>query len=59
MYSCFHFFVRFATDTEAELELVRSLAMEAGAFGAVVANHWAKGGAGAAGKTALFYVWVF
>jgi len=39
---------RFATDTEAELELVRTLALEAGAYGAAVANHWAKGGAGAA-----------
>eukprot|EP01041_Mallomonas_annulata_P003438 gene3438-6825_t len=38
---------RFSTDTPAELELVRSLALEAGAFDAVVANHWAEGGAGA------------
>lgn len=38
---------RFATDTEAELEAVRQLSLEAGAFDAVVANHWAKGGAGA------------
>jgi len=29
------------------LELVRSLSIEAGAFDARVANHWAKGGAGA------------
>lgn len=38
---------RFSTDTEAELELVRTLSLEAGAFDARVANHWAKGGAGA------------
>eukprot|EP01038_Epipyxis_sp_PR26KG_P012168 gene12168-16295_t len=38
---------RFSTDTEAELELVRTLTLEAGAHAAVVANHWAKGGAGA------------
>ena len=40
-------FLRFSTDTDAELELVRQLSLEAGAFAAVVANHWAKGGAGA------------
>ena len=39
---------RFSTDTEAELDLVRQLCLDAGAFAAVVANHWAKGGAGAA-----------
>jgi len=39
---------RFSTDTEAELELVRKLSVDAGAYAAVVANHWAKGGAGAA-----------
>lgn len=38
---------RFATDTEAELNAVRDLAIEAGAYDAVVANHWAEGGAGA------------
>lgn len=38
---------RFATDTQAELDLVMAKAMEAGAFAAVVANHWAEGGAGA------------
>lgn len=38
---------QFATDTPAELELVRSLCVEAGAFAACVANHWALGGAGA------------
>lgn len=38
---------RFATDTDAELDLVRKMAIEAGAFDAVVANHWAEGGAGA------------
>lgn len=38
---------RFPTDTDAELALVRRIAMEAGAFGAVVTDHWARGGAGA------------
>lgn len=38
---------RFSTDTEAELQLVRKLCLAAGAFDAVVANHWAEGGAGA------------
>jgi len=38
---------RFATDTEAELNAVRDLAIAAGAFDAVVANHWSEGGAGA------------
>lgn len=39
---------KFASDTDAELELVRSLSLAAGASAAVVANHWAEGGAGAA-----------
>lgn len=38
---------RFSSDTEEELELVRNLSMAEGAFAAVVANHWAVGGAGA------------
>jgi formyltetrahydrofolate synthetase len=38
---------RFKDDTDAEVALVRRLAKEAGAFDAVVANHWALGGAGA------------
>lgn len=38
---------RFSTDTENELELVKAMALEAGAFSAVVANHWAEGGKGA------------
>ena len=37
----------FRSDTEAELALVRDEALSAGADGAVVSNHWAKGGAGA------------
>jgi formyltetrahydrofolate synthetase len=41
------FLSRFATDTEAELNLVKDLCLKNGAFSAVVANHWAKGGAGA------------
>jgi methylenetetrahydrofolate dehydrogenase (NADP+)/methenyltetrahydrofolate cyclohydrolase/formyltetrahydrofolate synthetase len=35
------------SDSPAELELIRSRAMEAGADAAVVSNHWALGGAGA------------
>ena len=46
--------LRFATDTPAELELVAKLAVEAGAYAAVVANHWAEGGAGAVGKRQLY-----
>jgi len=37
----------FATDTPAELELIRKAAIEAGAEDAVVARHWGEGGAGA------------
>ncbi|MGZ5453729.1 MAG: formate--tetrahydrofolate ligase [Candidatus Aminicenantales bacterium] len=38
---------RFATDTEAEIETVRKAAVGAGAEDAVMADHWAEGGAGA------------
>jgi len=38
---------QFPTDTPAEMELARKAAEEAGAVAAVVANHWAEGGAGA------------
>jgi formyltetrahydrofolate synthetase len=38
----------FATDTPAEVELVRKAAIEAGAEDAVVCTHWMHGGAGAA-----------
>lgn len=38
---------RFATDTDAEIELVAKLALDAGAFAAVPATHFAHGGAGA------------
>jgi formyltetrahydrofolate synthetase len=37
----------FATDTQAEVELVRDAAIEAGAEDAVVSRHWMEGGAGA------------
>jgi methylenetetrahydrofolate dehydrogenase (NADP+)/methenyltetrahydrofolate cyclohydrolase/formyltetrahydrofolate synthetase len=37
----------FATDTPAEVELVRKAAVEAGAEDAVVCTHWADGGKGA------------
>jgi formyltetrahydrofolate synthetase len=38
---------RFKDDTDAEVALVRNLAIAAGASDAVVSNHWALGGAGA------------
>ena len=37
----------FATDTAAEVELIRKAALEFGAMDAVVSTHWADGGAGA------------
>ncbi|MBN2472326.1 MAG: formate--tetrahydrofolate ligase [Anaerolineae bacterium] len=37
----------FATDTDAEMELVRRYSEEQGAFAAVKTTHWADGGAGA------------
>ncbi|HEX7950749.1 MAG TPA: formate--tetrahydrofolate ligase, partial [Candidatus Limnocylindrales bacterium] len=37
----------FPTDTPAEVEAIRDVALAAGARDAVVANHWAHGGAGA------------
>ncbi|MBI4762575.1 MAG: formate--tetrahydrofolate ligase [Chloroflexota bacterium] len=37
----------FATDTPAELELIRQAAIEAGAVDAVVSTHWMDGGKGA------------
>jgi formyltetrahydrofolate synthetase len=38
---------RFSTDTQAEVDLVRRLAIAAGAEDATQSNHWAEGGAGA------------
>ncbi|KAI9328346.1 formate--tetrahydrofolate ligase-domain-containing protein [Obelidium mucronatum] len=38
---------RFSSDSDAELELVRKMAIQAGAADAVVCDHWAKGGLGA------------
>jgi formyltetrahydrofolate synthetase len=38
---------RFKDDTDAEIEVVRRIAKEAGALDAVMTNHWAEGGAGA------------
>jgi formyltetrahydrofolate synthetase len=37
----------FATDTKAEVELIREAALKMGAMDAVVSTHWADGGAGA------------
>ena len=38
---------RFPADTDAEVELARKAAEDAGAEGAVTCNHWAEGGKGA------------
>ena len=38
---------KFNTDTDAELALVRKIALAAGASDAIPSNHWALGGAGA------------
>lgn len=38
---------RFPTDTDAEIELVKKMAQQAGAEQAVLTDHWAKGGQGA------------
>ncbi len=38
---------KFKDDTDAEVELVRRLSIAAGAEGATMSDHWAKGGAGA------------
>jgi methylenetetrahydrofolate dehydrogenase (NADP+)/methenyltetrahydrofolate cyclohydrolase/formyltetrahydrofolate synthetase/formate--tetrahydrofolate ligase len=38
---------RFSDDTPAEIDLVRRVAIRAGAEDAVMSNHWAAGGAGA------------
>jgi hypothetical protein len=38
---------KFTSDTPAEIEIVTRAAKEAGAADAVLANHWAEGGAGA------------
>ena len=38
---------KFATDTEAEIAVVREEALAAGAADAIPANHWAEGGKGA------------
>ncbi|MBC7876862.1 MAG: formate--tetrahydrofolate ligase [Anaerolineales bacterium] len=37
----------FATDTPAEIELIRKSALEFGAMDAILSTHWADGGAGA------------
>jgi methylenetetrahydrofolate dehydrogenase (NADP+)/methenyltetrahydrofolate cyclohydrolase/formyltetrahydrofolate synthetase/formate--tetrahydrofolate ligase len=38
---------RFATDTAAEINLVKRIGREAGAYATVLTNHWAEGGQGA------------
>ncbi len=37
----------FSTDTDAEIELIKTAALDAGAVAAVKSTHWADGGAGA------------
>lgn len=39
---------KFKNDTDAEIEIVRNESLKAGAYDAVMSNHWAEGGAGAA-----------
>lgn len=39
---------QFKNDTPAEIEAIKKASMDAGAFDAVLSNHWAEGGAGAA-----------
>eukprot|EP00560_Eucampia_antarctica_P003875 CAMPEP_0197838018 /NCGR_PEP_ID=MMETSP1437-20131217/33978_1 /TAXON_ID=49252 ORGANISM="Eucampia antarctica, Strain CCMP1452" /NCGR_SAMPLE_ID=MMETSP1437 /ASSEMBLY_ACC=CAM_ASM_001096 /LENGTH=664 /DNA_ID=CAMNT_0043445521 /DNA_START=33 /DNA_END=2027 /DNA_ORIENTATION=+ len=39
---------KFKTDTDEEIEVVKQMSMKAGAYDAVLSNHWAEGGAGAA-----------
>ncbi|MCB0211598.1 MAG: formate--tetrahydrofolate ligase, partial [Anaerolineae bacterium] len=39
---------RFPTDTDAEIKLIKELALQAGAEQAILADHWAEGGDGAA-----------
>uniref|UniRef100_A0A453KXV3 formate--tetrahydrofolate ligase n=1 Tax=Aegilops tauschii subsp. strangulata TaxID=200361 RepID=A0A453KXV3_AEGTS len=52
---------KFATDTDAEMEVVKKAAMAAGAFDAVVCSHHAHGGKGASSppwsKKRTFYTW--
>ncbi|KAK7969569.1 C-1-tetrahydrofolate synthase- cytoplasmic [Apiospora saccharicola] len=38
---------KFATDTDAEIDVIREEAIKAGAEDAILADHWAQGGAGA------------
>jgi formyltetrahydrofolate synthetase len=38
---------KFKTDSPEEVDIVKEAALEAGAFSAVVSNHWAEGGVGA------------
>ena len=38
---------KFKTDTDAEVALIRKIAIDAGASDAVMSDHWARGGAGA------------
>lgn len=39
---------QFKNDTEAEIEAIRQASLSAGAYEAVLSNHWAEGGKGAA-----------
>uniref|UniRef100_A0A7S3Q916 formate--tetrahydrofolate ligase n=1 Tax=Chaetoceros debilis TaxID=122233 RepID=A0A7S3Q916_9STRA len=38
---------KFKTDTDTEIEIVRKASIDAGAYDAVMSNHWAEGGEGA------------
>lgn len=39
----------FATDSEQECTLIQQLSKQAGAFDAIICNHWSKGGVYALG----------
>lgn len=38
---------KFKSDTKAEIQMIQEMSMKAGAFDAVMSNHWAEGGMGA------------
>ena len=48
---------KFTSDTPAEMALLTKAAVEAGASGAVVSDHWAKGGAGALELVSHAHAW--
>ncbi len=43
VFLCLGFEFLYRSDTQAEIDLVKRIAIENGAFDAVMADHWAKG----------------